>query len=268
MHICAKMILMKFLSRSQRNAFTLIELLVVIAIIAILASLALPAYKGMMARSASVKCVNNLKTLGAAINMYAADNGGRFPGPCNTGIGAKLSTGTTGNIGYILRSYLGLPTLTSSPYYAEVLHCPAVDRSVLPANATSWKDLTMYAIYSFNEFKSAKLKLLNSMTMTSGGTTYDAAPFGRASAPTIPPWPAAIVSTKINTTVRDTNGNPPTLSTIPAIYEVNNSDSSWPWAVPTTCPHGKNMNVLFFDWHVGQVPANAYTPSSTIWTGS
>ena len=64
---------------NSQSAFSLIELLVVIAILAVLAALAVPAVNGAMSSSQRSKCAANMKSIGAGIHLYAADNNGRLP---------------------------------------------------------------------------------------------------------------------------------------------------------------------------------------------
>ena len=62
----------------DRRAFTLIELLVVIAIIGILASMLLPTLAGGLRKAKRIKCVANLKQIGAGMIMFAQDNDDRL----------------------------------------------------------------------------------------------------------------------------------------------------------------------------------------------
>jgi prepilin-type N-terminal cleavage/methylation domain-containing protein len=78
--------------RSKKKAgFTLIELMIVIAIIAILAAILVPNFLKARAQGQLTACKSNCKNLATALEMYASDNGGRYPSTTN--LAAKLTSG-------------------------------------------------------------------------------------------------------------------------------------------------------------------------------
>lgn len=78
----------------RTRGFTLVELLVVVAVIGVLAGILLPALVRAREAARRASCANNLKQVGLAIKMYAAESrGGLFPSvkrwitvtvPCDT----------------------------------------------------------------------------------------------------------------------------------------------------------------------------------------
>lgn len=61
------------------QGFTLVEILVVITIILVLAGVITPVGKGMMARSRTINCSKNLRQIGTATMLYAAENNMTLP---------------------------------------------------------------------------------------------------------------------------------------------------------------------------------------------
>jgi prepilin-type N-terminal cleavage/methylation domain-containing protein len=70
----------RWLHMAEKRGFTLIELLVVMAIILILAGLLTPGLMGAKRQAGKVNCANNLKQIGAALELYAGQNSDTYPG--------------------------------------------------------------------------------------------------------------------------------------------------------------------------------------------
>lgn len=96
------------------SIFTLIELLVVIAIIGILASLLLPALSMAKKTSQTIACVNNMKQIGTAREMYSSDYEGYFVGG-----------GERWYKNAFLGQYLGNDNLWGIDPDCKVLMCPS-----------------------------------------------------------------------------------------------------------------------------------------------
>jgi prepilin-type N-terminal cleavage/methylation domain-containing protein len=68
----------RIMSRRLR-AFTLVELLVVIGIIAVLISVLLPTLSSARQAAARTACLSNIRELGNALRIYAAQNRDQIP---------------------------------------------------------------------------------------------------------------------------------------------------------------------------------------------
>ncbi len=77
---------------NTRRAFSLVEVVVVIVIIGVIAAIAIPRISGSVAGADEAALVSNLRTLRAAIDHYAAEHNGVFPGANSDGAGNGANT--------------------------------------------------------------------------------------------------------------------------------------------------------------------------------
>ena len=112
-------------------AFTLIELLVVIVIIAGMATLMIPAGDRVLHRARAASCMNNLRELGGALNLYLADHNNIMP---NLVIARESVGDDPPAIDSALLPYTGDP---------KAFRCPADSKKLWEKTGTSyiWNNL-------------------------------------------------------------------------------------------------------------------------------
>ena len=118
------------------GGFTLVELLVVIAIIAILVALLLPVLSVAKTKAWQTQCLNNLRQVGLAIQLYADENGDVLPGPALVQVPTGYNSDDMIVLPFYLRHYLALPEPPSTNLLSlkwPVITCPAQIRYPVPS---------------------------------------------------------------------------------------------------------------------------------------
>lgn len=125
--------------RLFRRGFTVVEMAVVAGIIAMLMALLFPAYKAAMQKSSQGVCASNMKQVGMAILLFAADNNNWLPpGPdgqtINTFIrdsrfgGSDSNVVDKSNLEYYITNYIPARSLGKKRKGNPVFSCPAHDK--------------------------------------------------------------------------------------------------------------------------------------------
>lgn len=165
-------------------AFTLVELLAVIAVIGILAAIIIPVVSQVRKTASNTACVSNLRQLGNAIFLYAADNKGTLPSGWRNDPGLdNLERPWMGAIiGYIDYGSKTLRKLNENEMRRCVLFCPkAIDNLSDPSLFTGT------ANYSYNHHgvggatpkkigdcdHASRLALIGEPRINGAGTNWD-----------------------------------------------------------------------------------------------
>jgi prepilin-type N-terminal cleavage/methylation domain-containing protein/prepilin-type processing-associated H-X9-DG protein len=220
------------------RGFTLVELLVVIAIIAILAALSLPVLSAAKEKGYRVQCLNNLKQLGVAVQMYADDHGGQLPGPVWLGFYEEYDNQDFTRLPYYIATYMGLPAAQATPQAALLARCPSAARRWKAAPAGT-PPMSSYVPLSY----------MASPEITNVNSSVVSRPFGYPY--TQPPFDdSADEESKYLNDIAN-----PSLSWALTDVDQENGFSAgmyFPY-LPEGPAHGKVRNQLFFDWHVEAV---------------
>ena len=118
--------------RTSRGGFSLIELVIVVVIIGIIAAIAIPRMSRGTAGAADSALSGNLNVLRSAIELFATEHGGKFPGELGTATPEEQLTQFTDDAGGI--STTKTATHVYGPYLRKI---PPVTVGTLKSDNTA-----------------------------------------------------------------------------------------------------------------------------------
>lgn len=118
-------------AKGRLAAFSLLELLVAIVVIGILSGLLLPALARSKASSRSSLCLNQLRQIGLALQVYVDENDNRLPVMYDAPIGtnALLTNALLPTVSQVMQQFLDATNL---------LRCPSDDRQIFQQTGSSY----------------------------------------------------------------------------------------------------------------------------------
>ena len=219
------------------QAFTLTEMLVVIAVIAILVALLLPVLSAARERGRRVKCINNLKQTGIALQLYADDHADQLPGPIWQGFYEMYDNDNTRRLSYYLATYMGQPAPSPVAQSNVLSRCPSAALHWVPA--TDPDPMSIHVPLSY----------LAASAVTNTETDVVSRPFGYPYAS--PPYTKP---DELPKHLREIYNPSSSWAMIEADQQDAVSIAGYYTHLPVTPAHGNIRNELFFDWHITAVP--------------
>ena len=219
--------------RTNSRSFTLVELLVVIAIIGLLAGLSVPAISRATAKAKSTECVNNLRQIGTAMNLFAPENNGYLPyasGPSAAGFGNSYGfSHWAAPLAVIMGVGTGSVSFPSQASFEEA-------KAKHPYNCPACK--TGSRTYTAN---------MRGMGFLPGGTSYPQRKIA-----------SLVKSSQLILVADDTLGDPAPANGGQDFFDESNYTNR------IGIRHGGRANALFGDFHVESITASNLIASNNI----